>query len=282
MSEKEYTSDSSSSESSASEGEYLVDADEGAVTPKFDFSGWNPDSASGIQYLGLLPVEYPQQSPTGKVKARTLLRRNRQKHSLTYNAIPRNIIDEKKLRQAVNKDDFERVRLLLEEGVDASCVDEKKRSALHIAASKGNAEIVRLLLEFGANPNLKDSIGNTPLHLAACTAHIQVITLLLRAGTNVHSLDHSGRSPLHLARSRLQRLKLDSPFTSYQLKMEVIQVIEMMKTYLALAGQDSDAYELESITNRLASTTTREEVDEINHLLQDFTNLTIEKDLKPG
>lgn len=56
----------------------------------------------------------------------------------------------------------------------------------------------------------------------------------------------------------------------------------MMKTYLALAGQDSDAYELESITNRLASTTTREEVDEINHLLQDFTNLTIEKDLKPG
>lgn len=53
---------------------------------------------------------------------------------------------------------------------------------------------------------------------------IMDIVYVFISGTNVHSLDHSGRSPLHLARSRLQRLKLDSPFTSYQLKMEVIQV----------------------------------------------------------
>jgi ankyrin repeat protein len=74
------------------------------------------------------------------------------------------------------------VENLIAEGVDVSCADSKKRTALHFAASKGDVATVRVLLSHGANPNLRDVNGNTPLHLAACASHIKIVTILAEHG----------------------------------------------------------------------------------------------------
>ena len=89
-------------------------------------------------------------------------------------------------------------------------VDNKKRSALHIAASRGADDLVHLLLQQGANPNVQDCNGNTPLHLAACTHHIRVVTLLLRFGADVKKVDIAGKTPLHLSMSRLKMLSREN------------------------------------------------------------------------
>lgn len=104
---------------------------------------------------------------------------------------------------AANTNDVDRLRSLLDSGIDPKSCDEFLRTALHLAASKGYNEIVkydgksnsvltclnkscwdviRILLDYGADPNQIDSLGNTPLHLAVCTNHISVVTLLLRSG----------------------------------------------------------------------------------------------------
>nr|KAG5710146.1 hypothetical protein BaRGS_006665 [Batillaria attramentaria] len=185
---------------------------------------------------------------------------------------------------------------LLEVGVDPCCHDSKHRTALHFAASQGNELIVKVLLDKGANPNMKDILGNTPMHLgqsslwesntkprtAAVTGHVPVVTLLLKAGTDIKAADRFGRTPLNLAKSRLRMLSDNKTYSSSQLKEEVKQVSEMMKTYLHLSGQPDDSAQVDQLCQQLEHTTTREEVDTVNSLLADFTNMTLQKDSEAG
>jgi ankyrin repeat protein len=56
---------------------------------------------------------------------------------------------------------------LLSVGADPHLIDNRGKSAMHIAAERGHHEIVYLLLETGANPNSPDNNGDTPLALAS-------------------------------------------------------------------------------------------------------------------
>ena len=47
------------------------------------------------------------------------------------------------------------------------CQDEKKTTALHMAAEQKNEGILKLLLKKDVNCNIENSTGKTPLHLAA-------------------------------------------------------------------------------------------------------------------
>jgi len=161
-------------------------------------------------------------------------------------------LGERKLRLAANTNDLDRLRSLLESGIDPKSGDEFLRTALHLAASKGYTEVVKLLLEYGADPNQIDSLGNTPLHLAVCTNHISVVTLLLRSGASVHLLDRMGRNPLQLAESKLKLLQKRNIGENYlQIHCEVMQVVEMLKTYLEKTGQDDEAELMKSFSERL-------------------------------
>eukprot|EP00918_Siedleckia_nematoides_P046174 GHVU01101250.1.p1 GENE.GHVU01101250.1~~GHVU01101250.1.p1 ORF type:complete len:307 (-),score=36.67 GHVU01101250.1:552-1418(-) len=288
MNDKESSESSFASESSPSEGEYLLSESE---SPKFDFSCWDP--VTSVQYLGLLPVTasftYEQIESVGhgfvgKMKTSAQHRRNRLREFNTGVTIGKNIYDEKRLRRAVSENDYKTVEELLDSGVDPCCMDDKRRTPLHLSASKGYSDIVSLLLDRGADPNQKDIIGNTALHLAACTNHIPVITLLLRGGTKVNVTDHSGRTPLHLAHSRLRLLKEDIFTTSETLKQDVTQVVLMMKEYLMKSGphQDKDISQLDLLCNRLHNTDMKEEIYEVSELLSDFTNLTLQKNQTTG
>ncbi|XP_042323540.1 ankyrin repeat domain-containing protein 54 [Sceloporus undulatus] len=183
----------------------------------------------------------------------------------------------KRLRDAANSNDLETVQQLLEDGADPCAADDKGRTALHFASCNGNDHIVQLLLDHGADPNQRDGLGNTPLHLAACTNHVPVITTLLRGGARVDALDRAGRTPLHLAKSKLNILQEGLSQSLEAVRLEVKQIIQMLREYLNRLGHHEQREQLDDLCTRLQMTSTKEQVDEVTDLLASFTSLSLQK-----
>uniref|UniRef100_A0AC11EKW4 Ankyrin repeat domain 54 n=1 Tax=Ovis aries TaxID=9940 RepID=A0AC11EKW4_SHEEP len=182
----------------------------------------------------------------------------------------------KRLRDSANANDVETVQQLLEDGADPCAADDKGRTALHFASCNGNDQIVQLLLDHGADPNQRDGLGNTPLHLAACTNHAPVITTLLRGGARVDALDRAGRTPLHLAKSKLNILQEGHSQCLDAVRLEVKQIIQMLREYLERLGRHEQRERLDDLCTRLQMTSTREQVDEVTDLLASFTSLSLQ------
>ncbi|XP_077618221.1 ankyrin repeat domain-containing protein 54 isoform X2 [Crocuta crocuta] len=133
-----------------------------------------------------------------------------------------------------------------------------------------------LLLDHGADPNQRDGLGNTPLHLAACTNHVPVITTLLRGGARVDALDRAGRTPLHLAKSKLNILQEGHSQCLEAVRLEVKQIIQMLREYLERLGRHEQRERLDDLCTRLQMTSTKEQVDEVTDLLASFTSLSLQ------
>lgn len=105
------------------------------------------------------------------------------------------------LRDFVRFGELEKVKTLLENGVN---VDEKENdtcSSLHIACFSGQLEMVKLLLSFGANVNDRDdSLGIlwTPLHRAIVSGNYEIVQILLKNGASMEC-NELGETPVHTA-----------------------------------------------------------------------------------
>lgn len=102
------------------------------------------------------------------------------------------------LRLAVDKDNVEAVKLLLDAGANTE-VFWNGMTPLMEASQEGYTAVVRLLLEVGANPNFTNISGNTPLMAAAHYGKVDVIELLLSHGANINAQNSHGFTPLHAA-----------------------------------------------------------------------------------
>lgn len=104
------------------------------------------------------------------------------------------------LWKAVNEDNIQKVKDLLEKGADSnnkvywseawlSKNNEpslKRAPPLHVACWKGNLEIVKALVASGADKDLGDSNNMSPLHYVAEGAHIVVAKYMVEeASCNV-------------------------------------------------------------------------------------------------
>ncbi|KAI5073830.1 hypothetical protein GOP47_0011843 [Adiantum capillus-veneris] len=98
------------------------------------------------------------------------------------------------------------VKLLLENGADASELAGDGKTILHIAVDKARYPCMELLLQMGANANgrIKDD-GNTPLHLAILRADEKAMEILLRHGACKELKNRSGKTPGDLAREKGQQ-----------------------------------------------------------------------------
>ncbi|KAJ1742573.1 hypothetical protein LPJ78_002473 [Coemansia sp. RSA 989] len=134
------------------------------------------------------------------------------------------------LHQAVSSGNIECVRLLLENGANATplnsrrlspldiCSDEAiarmltghaktqrliaardkaGQTKLHRACSAGDLDAAIKLLNQGADYNVKDNAGWTPLHEAALEGHNAVAVALLRRGADYAARGFGGDTPLH-------------------------------------------------------------------------------------
>jgi ankyrin repeat protein len=100
-----------------------------------------------------------------------------------------------------NKDKGEVLRLLKEEGIKVTEVDNAGDTALHYAAMYGDPEIIQMLLTKGADVNSKNSMQNTPLHYALMVYRQEEVPLLLlkQKEIKVDNVNRQGMTELHYA-----------------------------------------------------------------------------------
>jgi ankyrin repeat protein len=71
--------------------------------------------------------------------------------------------------QVCHKGDLDRVKDLIESGVDVNFQGFGFQTPLFYAVEKCHLEITKYLLENGANPNSKNIMGETAAFIAACS-----------------------------------------------------------------------------------------------------------------
>ncbi|KAJ7425882.1 Ankyrin repeat domain-containing protein 54 [Willisornis vidua] len=142
----------------------------------------------------------------------------------------------KRLREAANSNDLDTVQQLLEDGTDPCAADDKGRTALHFASCNGNDHI----------------------------------------GARVDALDRAGRTPLHLAKSKLNILQEGVSHSLEAVRLEVKQIIQMLREYLDRLGRHEQKEQLDDLCSRLQMTSTKEQVDEVTDLLASFTSLSLQ------
>jgi ankyrin repeat protein len=115
------------------------------------------------------------------------------------------------LQDAAKEGEIERVRELLDRGVDPNSDSGMPHgmSPLMLAAWKGHLEVVQLLVERGANIDYQDGDNFTPITLAAYERNWQVVDYLARNGANVVHFDARGVSALDAAKKAKQQNLLE-------------------------------------------------------------------------
>jgi ankyrin repeat protein len=105
------------------------------------------------------------------------------------------------LHEAVRGGDSSQVMELLSGDCDINTMDDKHRTALHLAAWKGDAVIVEILLNHKADPLLEAMDAFTALHFAVQIGNIRCCELLLNADKSLleKQITKGGKTPLHLA-----------------------------------------------------------------------------------
>ncbi|KAI8493684.1 hypothetical protein Bbelb_286050 [Branchiostoma belcheri] len=95
------------------------------------------------------------------------------------------------------------VTLLLQKGADlgagANTASGIGQTLLQLAAQSGNAEIVGMLTKAEADLDKADDEGRTPLFLAAESGNAEMVSILIQAGADLNKADSMGRTPLWAA-----------------------------------------------------------------------------------
>ena len=105
-----------------------------------------------------------------------------------------------------------------------------------------------------------------------------MVSLLLTYQTDVTALDKRGRSPIQLAEAKLKLLQSSDSSEVSRVKVQVLQVIEMISIYLQKSGKQEAVDLLTSFTSRLHLHQTKEEVDsDVQDLLSNLSHLSLSK-----
>ncbi|KAL7530933.1 hypothetical protein ACHAXR_003756, partial [Thalassiosira sp. AJA248-18] len=77
------------------------------------------------------------------------------------------------------------------------------------AVDDDDIETIRHILDIGFSPNVGDYDNRTPLHIAVANKSLEIAELLLDKGADVHALDRFGKSPMSEAQAQAPRFGPD-------------------------------------------------------------------------
>ncbi|XP_062925074.1 cyclin-dependent kinase 4 inhibitor C-like [Mobula hypostoma] len=107
--------------------------------------------------------------------------------------------DIEELTRAAASGDSNRVRQLLEAGVDPNGVNNFGRTAIQVM-KMGCPDICRFLLRSGANPNLQDRHGIALIHDLAREGHLDTLSVLVEEGNaDINLRDRNNKTAKDLA-----------------------------------------------------------------------------------
>jgi hypothetical protein len=101
--------------------------------------------------------------------------------------------------EACKTGNLERVKELIQSGVDVNTKNNDGIVPLHNATRSGYTDIVRELIAAGADVNIKNNDGIVPLHNATISGSIDIVRELIAVGADVNIKNNNGLVPLHSA-----------------------------------------------------------------------------------
>lgn len=105
----------------------------------------------------------------------------------------------KNLRQAAYLGDVESINKFLARGDDINGANKDRRTPLYYAIQEDELEAAKVLLEKGAKPDIADCNGMVALHVAALNGDMVAVRLLVGHGADVNIFTPGGASPLRVA-----------------------------------------------------------------------------------
>ena len=133
---------------------------------------------------------------------------------------------------AVNVNNLERVKLLLEQGADKEKGDRNGSTPLYLASYDGNLIVTQCLVEQGANLDKVNNDGDTPLAVAALYGHLDVVRYLLEQGADRDKATTYGYTPLHYAAQR-GYLEIAMLLMSYGADLNMVNNHGLLPIYVA-------------------------------------------------
>jgi translation initiation factor 4G len=134
------------------------------------------------------------------------------------------------LFQAVELNQYNAIKILLEKNADPNIPSNDGRIPLHNAIMKKDINLISLLLNCKSNPNAKTKLyGQTPLHLAMKNSiNLSIIELFLKFGGDLTIKDKYDKTPIDYI--QLQETK-DYILNTIKEKEEAKESIKSNKTY---------------------------------------------------
>jgi ankyrin repeat protein/predicted nucleic acid-binding protein len=115
------------------------------------------------------------------------------------------------------------VRLGLEQGMSPTVIDNKGRSALHLAMIHASVAVTKLLLEYGADPTIQHSVYGTPL-MAALEGSAVEVDLIFTLPEDAHEHIMLLRDESYLSAYLLQNVP-QSRYTQCQHLEDVVRLL---------------------------------------------------------
>ena len=120
------------------------------------------------------------------------------------------------LMYAVDRGDYNTVKLLLDNGADVNMKYNYGRTALMYAVDRGDYNTIKLLLDNGADVNMQNKYGRTALMYAVGREDYNTVKLLLDNGADVNMKNNDGDTALDYAKEyeRTEIIELLNKYTN--------------------------------------------------------------------
>ena len=109
------------------------------------------------------------------------------------------INDQERIFSAIRTNDLERVRSLINAGVNLDIVDNNQQSALIVALQAKHLEMSQMLLAQSTGLDTPDSNNVRPIHIAARNGYTDIVSYLISNSVDINATDHIGNTALIIA-----------------------------------------------------------------------------------